>query len=102
MLPDTDEPHFRQKVKALSQSPEINAAGGATGENDYINWLKHGRTKKDGYRIENVTIPAEESICVVWRALTKYYVTYQDLSPQMLSFHKWAKEWLEKEAGHNA
>ena len=41
ILPDTDEAHFRQKVKALSKSPEIRATGGATGPNDYINWLKH-------------------------------------------------------------
>ena len=95
MLPDTDEPHFRQKVKALSKSPEIQAEGGATGPNDYINWLKHGRCKKDGPRIEAVAIPAEESIAVIWRAITKYNVTYDDFSPQMLSFAKWAKDWLQ-------
>ena len=39
ILPDTWKPHFLQKVKALSISPEIQAEGGAIGENDYINWL---------------------------------------------------------------
>jgi hypothetical protein len=101
MLPDTDEPHFRQKVKALSKSPEIQAEGGATGPNDYINWLKHGRCKKDGPRIEAVAIPAEESIAVIWRAITKYNVTYDDFSPQMLSFAKWAKDWLLQDRKSN-
>jgi hypothetical protein len=101
MLPDTDEPHFRQKVKELSKSPEIRAAGGATGPNDYINWLKHGRMEKDGPRIENATIPAEESVAVVWRAITKYNAIYKDPSPQMLSFHKWAREWLQKDKSSN-
>jgi hypothetical protein len=90
MLPDTDAPHFRQKVKALSESPEINAAGGATGPNDYTNWLKHGG-------VENATIPAEESVALIWRAITKFNVTYNDLSPQMLSFQNWARQWLLKE-----
>jgi hypothetical protein len=52
ILPDTDEAHFRQKVQALSKSPEIRAAGGATGANDYINWLKYGRVARDGARVE--------------------------------------------------
>jgi hypothetical protein len=94
MLPDTDESHFRQKVKALSKSPEIRAYGGATGPNDYINWLKHGRVKKDGPRIEKATIPAEESVAVIWRAITKFNATCNDLSPQMLSFSEWGKSWL--------
>lgn len=90
MLPDTDEPTFRQKVKALSKSPEIQAAGGATGPNDYTVWLKHGG-------VENATIPAEESVALIWRAITKYKVTYNDLSPQMLSFKDWATGWLQRD-----
>jgi hypothetical protein len=101
MLPDTDVPHFRQQVKELSKSPEIKAEGGATGPNDYINWLKHGRIRKDGPRIENVTIPAEEGVCVVWRAITKYNAIYKDPSPQMLGFHKWAKERLQEDQNPN-
>ena len=87
MMPDTDAPTFRQRVKALSKSPEIRAAGGATGPNDYANWLKHGG-------VENATIPAEEGVALIWRAITKYNVTYNDPSPQMLTFADWAKEWL--------
>ena len=97
ILPDTNEAHFRQKVKALSKSPEIKAAGGATGPNDYINWLKHGRVTKNGPRVENATIPAEESVAVIWRAITKYNATYNDLSPQMAEFSNWAKEWLQQQ-----
>jgi hypothetical protein len=87
MLPNTDEPTFRQKVKALSKSPEIQAEGGATGPNDYSVWLKHGGAEK-------ATIPAEESVAMIWRAITKYNVTYNDLSPQMGSFQNWARDWL--------
>jgi len=94
MLPNTDEPTFRQKVKALSKSPEIQAAGGATGPNDYTNWLKHGG-------VENATIPAEESVALIWRAITKYKVIYNDLSPQMLRFEDWAREWLRKDRNSN-
>jgi hypothetical protein len=97
ILPDTDKPHFRQKVKAFAQREDIKAAGGATGENDYINWLKHGSLKVSGPRIENATIPAEESVVVVWRAISKFHAVYDDMSPQMQSFHKWALDWLEKD-----
>jgi hypothetical protein len=97
MLPDTEESHFREKVKSLSKSPEIQAEGGATGPNDYINWLKHGRIRREGPRIEKATIPAEESVAVIWRAITKYEVTCNDQSPQMLSFQNWVKHWLEKD-----
>lgn len=101
MLLATDEPHFRQKVLELSKSPEIRAAGGATGPNDYINWLKHGTITIGGPRIEKATIPAEESVAVVWRAITKYNAIYKDPSPQMLSFHKWAGEWIQKDRNSN-
>jgi hypothetical protein len=101
MLPDTDEPHFRQRVLGLSKSPEIKAAGGATGANDYINWLKHGSIQRGGSRIETATIPATESVAVVWRAITKYHAVYKDPSPQMLSFHRWAKEWIQADRSSN-
>jgi len=95
ILPETWKPHFREKVKALSKSPEIQEAGGATGVNDYINWLKHGSLKHGGPRFETATIPSEESVAVVYRAISKYNAVYDDLSPQMLSYLNWLKVWLE-------
>src|SRR4051812_891867 len=62
MLPETDNAYFRQKILELSKSPEIKAAGGATGPNDYINWLKHGSIVNGGPRIENALIPAMEGV----------------------------------------
>jgi hypothetical protein len=95
ILPDSWKPHFRQKAKELSKSQEIQAEGGATGENDYINWLKHGSLKNGGPRFETATIPTEESAVIIYRAITKYNAVYDDLSPQMLSYLGWLKEWLE-------
>jgi hypothetical protein len=97
ILPETDKPHFRQKEKELAKLPEIKAAGGAIGPNDYINWLKHGSLVRGGPRIENATIPAEESIKTIWRAITKYRATYDDLSPQMMMFRDWARKWLQED-----
>jgi hypothetical protein len=96
MLPNTDEPHFRQKVKALSTSPEIKAEGGATGPNDYINWLKHGQIDRGGPRIETAAISEVEMIAVVWRAITKFQATYHYTTSQMQSFAEWAKSHLQK------
>jgi hypothetical protein len=101
MLPDTWKPHFRQKVKEFSKSGEINAEGGAVDPNDYINWLKHGTLVKNGPRIEHATIPAEESVVVIGRAITKYNAVYDDCSPQMVSFLKNLKEWLQGELSSN-
>lgn len=95
ILPETWKPHFRQKVKEFTKAPEIQEAGGATGENDFINWLKHGSLKRGGPRFETVTISAEESLVVVYRAITKYRAVYDDLSPQMSSYLGWLKVWLE-------
>jgi hypothetical protein len=72
-------------------------AGGATGPNDYINWLKHGRVAKDGPRIENATIPAEESVAIIWRAITKYNASYNELSGRMVEFSNWARGWLQQQ-----
>ncbi|WP_441232569.1 hypothetical protein [Bradyrhizobium sp. 1200_D9_N1_1] len=94
IMPDAWRPHFRQKVKAFAKTAEIQEVGGAIGENDYINWLKHGSLKRGGPRFETATIPAEESLVVVYRAITKYSAVYDDLSPQMLSYLSWAKVWL--------
>jgi hypothetical protein len=102
MLPPTDEPHFRQKVEALSASPEIKLEGGATEANDYINWLKHGSLKRGGPRVENATITELEAIATIWRAITKFEATYvkgpADRTPQMLSFSNWARNHLQQKA----
>jgi hypothetical protein len=98
-LPDTDEPHFRQKVRSLSMSPEIQLAGGATGPNDYINWLKHGTLVKGGPRIENASITELEAIATIWRAISKFEAGYvkgpAHQTPQMLSFTNWARKHLQ-------
>jgi hypothetical protein len=98
MIRNPDEATFRHKLKALSQKPEIQAAGGATGQNDYGNWLKHGTM--NGRTVENATIPAEEAPAMVWRAITKYETAYKDVSPQMVSFANWAARWLTAKAAH--
>jgi hypothetical protein len=98
MLPDSDEAHFRQKVKELAAKPEIRAAGGATGPNDYINWLNHAQLMKGAARIENATILEIEVIAVIWRAITKFRVTYPEIrTPQMLSFENWARSYLQQD-----
>ena len=93
MLPETDVPHFRQKVKALAASLPA-AEEGAQGPNDYINWLKHGTP--DGKRLENARITELEVINTVWRAITKFEAVYgaadTDRTPQMLSFMNWARK----------
>jgi len=102
ILPDTDKPHLRQKEIEVSKSPEINAAGGNIGPSDYYNWLKHGSLVRGGPRIENATIPEEESVKWVFRAISKYEAVYNDLSPQMLSFRNWARNWLQEEKERDA
>jgi hypothetical protein len=102
ILPKTDKAHFHQKEIELAKSPEIKAAGGNIWPNDYYNWLKHGSLIRGGPRIENATIPAEESLKWVWRAISKYKAIYDDLSPQMLSFRDWAKNWLQEEKDRDA
>jgi hypothetical protein len=93
MLPEPEKPYFRGKVKAMSESEGIKAAGGAIGPNDHSNWLKHGTL--NNARVENATIPDEESVVWICRAISKFNAVYDDLSPQMISFRKWATEWLE-------
>jgi len=105
MLPDTNSPHSRQKVKELSAHPEIKAAGEATGPNDYINWLRHGTLVKDGPRVETATITEIEVIATIWRATTKFEATYGDgpnvRTPQMLSFANCASARYRKAARLN-
>jgi hypothetical protein len=99
MLPPTDEAHFRKRVNALSSSVEIREEGGATGANDYINWLKHGTLARGGPRVEGGRITELEVIDTIWRAISKFEVVYvkgpEDRTPQMLSFANWARKRLQ-------
>jgi hypothetical protein len=104
MLPQTDNPHFLQKVRALAAAlPETEE--GAKGPNDYINWLKHGTLTKGGPRIENARITEFEVIVAIWRAITKFkavYVTVDaDRTSQMLGFANWAKTHLQNAKNSN-
>jgi hypothetical protein len=94
MLPEPEKPYLRHKIKDMSKSEEIQAAGGLTDPNDLSVWLKHG-TLNDA-KVDAVTIPAEESVAFVCRAISKFEAKYDDLSPQMNSFRQWAKGWLQK------
>jgi hypothetical protein len=82
ILPETWKPHFRQKIKKFAELPEIKEEGGATGPNDYKNWLKHGTL--NGERVESATIPAEESVVMVYRAITKYHAVYDEIMRWLL------------------
>jgi hypothetical protein len=95
MLPEPEKPYFRGKVKKLSESEQIKAAGGAVGPNDYYVWLKHGTL--NGVKTEVVTIPDEESVVWIYRAISKFEAVYNDRSPQMTSFCRWAIDWLMAE-----
>jgi hypothetical protein len=58
MLPETDKPHFRQKVKDFAASlPE--AAEGSQGPDDVITWLKHGTVNDK--KCDTATIDASEA-----------------------------------------
>jgi hypothetical protein len=97
ILPQTDDAHFHQKIKALEASLQ-GIDEGATGANDYINWLKHGTLKQDGPRIENARITELAVTGVISRAISKFeavYVTQEaDRTPQMLEFANWARVYL--------
>lgn len=95
MLPEPDKPYLRHKIQDMSKSEAIKAAGGLIDPNDLSVWLKHGTLNKA--RVEAVPIPAEESVAFVCRAISKFETVYDDLSPQMISFRKWAKEWLQND-----
>jgi hypothetical protein len=98
MLPDAEEANFRQKVKELAVAAEIKIPGGATGPDDYINWLKHGRLIKGNPGSENAIIPEIEVLAVIWRAITKFRITYPEVrTPQMLSFENWMRLHLQED-----
>ena len=91
MLPATDEPHFRQKVKEFAAGlPE--SAEGVSNPNDFITWLKHGTV--NGEKCEKATIDDGEAPAVIWRAITKFYAVYKEVSPQMQSWQETMKATL--------
>jgi hypothetical protein len=90
MLPETDEPHFRQKVKDFAESLPDDVAG-SKNPNDVITWLKHGTYK--GQKCETATIDNSEAPVVIWRAITKFFAVYDEVSPQMQS---WANSMREE------
>jgi hypothetical protein len=93
ILPETDGPHFRQKVIAFSKEiPAID--GGAKGANDFFNWCKHGSLVKGGQRYETAKISQFEVLVAIYRAMTKFQAVYEVQTPQMLSFKNWLKENL--------
>jgi hypothetical protein len=98
MLPETAAQHLRQAVKKMSKQPNIQQApGGSTDPNACSIWLKHGTI--DGQRVEAITIPAEESMVVVCRAMTKFNAVYNDMTPQMAAFHAIAMRWAATHQG---
>jgi hypothetical protein len=99
MPTETDEPHFRQKVKEFAASlPE--AAEGSKNPNDVITWLKHGTY--NGTKCETATIDNSEAPVVIWRAITKFYAVYKEVSPQMQSWQQTMKEKLSAEKAAQA
>ena len=79
MLPNTDEPHFRQKMLALEKA--MAAADKFNRANTFINWLKHGTIDPGGPRHENATIGLLDPLATIYRAITKFEAVYDDLSP---------------------
>jgi len=98
MLPATDEPHFHQKVKDFAVALP-HAVEGAQKPNDFITWLKHGTY--NGKQCETATIDYSESLVIIWRAITKFFAVYDDVSPQMQSWAKTVREELLAEVAAN-
>jgi hypothetical protein len=97
MLPETEARHLRPAVKEMSKRPNIQEAGGSTDPNACSVWLKHGTV--DGKRVEAITIPAEESMVIVCRAMSKFNAVYDDMTPQMAAFHTIATRWTVTHQG---
>jgi hypothetical protein len=94
MLPEPGKPYLRSAIKQMSKRDDIQGeTGGSNDPNACIHWLKHGTV--DGKRREAVTIPAEESMVIVCRAINKFHTVYSDMSPQMAAFHAVAIRWFE-------
>jgi hypothetical protein len=98
MLPETQARHLRQDIKEISKRPDIQEESeGSKNPNACIHWLKHGTV--DGKCVEGITIPAEENVVIVCRAITKFHALYSDLSPQMVAFHVIATRWTATHQG---
>jgi histidyl-tRNA synthetase len=86
ILPDTDNPHLLTKLKEWQKSLPSDV-GGATGVNDFNNWVKHGKGDK---RPEKSMISELEVITSIQRAISKFAAIYSEQSPQMKAFAEWA------------
>ena len=64
MLPETDKPHFRQQAITLEKRLPKTDEGENTA-NAHINWLKHGRFKVGGPRIDETSISELDVIYVI-------------------------------------
>lgn len=99
MLPATDGPHFHQKVKEFAASLPDDTEG-AKNPNDVITWLKHGTYK--GKKCETATIDHSEGMVVIWRAISKYFAVYDEVSPQMRSWANAIRDELVAEKAAKA
>jgi histidyl-tRNA synthetase len=86
ILPETDTPHLFSKLAEWQKSlpPDV---GGATGINDFNNWVKHGANDK---RPEKALISELEVMTTIQRAISKFVAIYKEQSPQMKAFAGWA------------
>jgi hypothetical protein len=99
MLVEPDEPTFRQKVKEFAAGlPE--ATEGATDPNDLITWLKHGTFK--GKKCDKATIDDSEAPVVIWRAISKFYGVYKEVSAEMKAWQETMKKKLLAEKATKA
>jgi hypothetical protein len=99
MVPATGTPHFHQKVKEFAASLPDDLEG-AKNPNDVIVWLKHGTYK--GGKCETATIDNSETPVIIWRAISKFFAVYGDLSPQMQSWATSIRAELAAEKGSQA
>jgi hypothetical protein len=99
MLPKTNDPTFRHKIgemaKALPKDEQIPDGQKALWQpNDFINWLKHGEV--NGERYDSATIPDDEWMTTVYRAINKFAKFYE-LTPQIEACCKSMRDALLRE-----
>jgi hypothetical protein len=80
MLPDVDEPHYRE-LQSFTRVNEIS------------NWLMYGSGERmKGDHVDTVVIGELDTIVAIHRAILKFEaVFWQDKTPQMTSFRNCAR-----------